>query len=97
MINKFLDYNTKLIKENSGKRIGPIEKMMAFQMRYPHDFIERVWIDDPRMIKHLKEKFSGLYKSCGSTGIINVFYHELSKSHQMKLIQWILDNYEEFY
>ena len=44
----------EMLKENASTDVG---KMLAFQMRYPHDFIEEIW-GESGMDKHLREKFS---------------------------------------
>jgi hypothetical protein len=82
---------TKL-NEDSGMGT-PINKYVMFGYNYPPDFIEQVWVDDPRMAQHFKDKFMGYYDKYGAEGVMNAFYVNLSGDHQKKLEDWITANY----
>lgn len=72
-----------------------INKWMFFTFNFPNDFIEKVWADDPSLIRHLENKFRSLYEYRGSYGVIPAFYGELSANNRMKLMQWVMDNFND--
>ncbi len=69
-----------------------IINFMYFGMNYPPEFISKVWNDDPRMLIHLNEKFNIVYSKVGTFAFYTWFF-ELSQHHQVKLINWIEQNY----
>jgi len=69
-----------------------IINFMYFGMNYPSEFIFKVWNDDPGMIIHLNEKFNSIYSKVGTFAFYTWFF-ELSQNHQVKLINWIEQNY----
>lgn len=75
------------------KEIIAINKWVFFCNNYPNDFIEKVWADDSSLIEHLKAKFDYLYKWHGSYGVIHAFYGELSWTHRVKLMNWVIENF----
>lgn len=71
-----------------------INKWMFFTFNFPNDFIEKVWADEPYLVDHFKAKFNSLYYR-GSYGVIPAFYAELDMSNRMKLMQWVMDNFND--
>lgn len=71
----------------------PIYKWMMFTYNFPHDFIEKVWGDDPSLVSHFKGKFNSYYNSYGPYGVIPAFYGDLSVNNQQKLEEWVLANF----
>jgi hypothetical protein len=79
---------------NEGSGLGtPINKWVYFSFNYPHDFIGKIWADEPVLVNHLNEKFISYYDKYGPTGVMNKFYVELDSGNQKKLEDWILANY----
>ena len=72
-----------------------INKFFYFSMNYPYNFIDKVWADDEWLAKHLREKFEGLHQLYGSYGVINAFYGELSTNNRIKLMEWVMNNYND--
>ena len=78
----------------SSTELTNMKKIVYFGLNYPNNFIEMVWADDPRMVDHYKNKFMEFYKKYGSMGVFSGFYTYLDNDAQMKLTQWILQNYK---
>ena len=72
-----------------------INKWYFFCICYPNDFIERVWDGDASLIEHFKAKFEYLYKRHGSYGVMNAFYGELSWTNRVKLMNWVIENFND--
>jgi len=72
-----------------------INKWVYFTLNYPYDFIAKVWADTPHLINHLKGKFNAYYEDCGSYGVMGKFYANLDKSNQVKLMTWVMDNFND--
>jgi len=72
-----------------------INKFYYFSMNYPHNFIEKCWADNPSLAQHLRSKFNGLYDTHKSYGVMNAFYGELSMNNQIKLMEWVMDNFND--
>jgi hypothetical protein len=70
-----------------------INKVIMFGFNYPHDFIEKVWGDDPRMANHFKSKFSSIYERHGASAAFFKFYTELDGGNQAKIEDYIRNNY----
>lgn len=78
---------------NEDSTMSPMKKYVMFAYNFPHDFIEKVWVDDQNMVNHLKSKFSGFYDKYGSRAVMNAFFVELGGGNQKKLEDWIMTNY----
>lgn len=74
-----------------------INKWMYFIYNYPSNFIESVWgkREDYNLTDHLTKKFNALYESRGMYGVIPAFYGELDWSSRKKLMEWVMDNYND--
>ena len=70
-----------------------MNRLMYFQANWEPGFIQKCWADDPGLAQHLQSKFEGYYDSHKSAGCFLIFYLNLSKSNQVKLLNWILENY----
>lgn len=80
---------------NNQTALIAINKFMFFMYNYPYNFIERVWADEKWLVEHLKGKFDYYYDKYGPYGVIPVFYSELDGSNKIKLMQWVMDNYND--
>ncbi len=72
-----------------------INKWNFFIYNFPSDFIERVWADDTSLVNHLKGKFLSAYERHGGYGCVPAFYAELDNSNRKKLMQWVMDNFND--
>lgn len=72
-----------------------INKWMFFIYNYPSDFIDKVWADEPYLINHLKGKFNYYYETKGAYGVIPAFYAELDSKHKVKMMSWVMDNFND--
>ena len=72
-----------------------INKYHWFTVAYPHDFIEKCWYDDPSLAAHFRGKFNGYYDTYGSRGVMQAFVSDLSKSNWIKLMAWIMANFDD--
>ena len=43
--------------ENAKISITAMNRLMYFQANWHHDFIKKVWADDPGLANHLQQKF----------------------------------------
>ena len=71
-----------------------INKWMFFIYNYPHDFIEQIWGDDKYLVLHLKGKFANNYEYYGAYGCIPAFYGELSSNNRIKMMDWVMKNFD---
>ena len=81
-------------KENTTTReMVAINKFFYWSMNFDGtlDWIDEIW--DKNMADHLREKFMAMYDTYGAMGVINGFYGELDTENRRKLIQWVMDNY----
>lgn len=81
--------------ENAKISITAMNRLMYFQANWHHDFIKKVWADDPGLANHLQQKFDGYYDYYKAEGCFLIFYLSLSSNNQSKLLNWILDNYND--
>lgn len=74
-----------------------INKWMYFIYNYPYNFIELVWGERKpyNLTDHLSNKFDAYYKSVGAYGVIPKFYAELDWENRTKMMQWVMDNYND--
>ncbi len=72
-----------------------INKWMFFIYNYPSDFIDKVWADEPYLVKHLKGKFNYCYETIGAYGAIPAFYAELDSKNKVKMMSWVMDNFND--
>lgn len=66
-----------------------INKWVFFCFNYPYDFISRVWSDEPYLAEHIQNKFNGY------GGNVNRLYCELDSNNASKLLDWVLNNYND--
>ena len=79
---------------NSTSGRSEMKKIIMFGFNYPHDFIEKVWVDNKGLVKHLEEKFNRIYEKYGSRAAFFSFYTELDSENQNLLENWIRANYK---
>lgn len=72
-----------------------INKWFYFSMNYTYGFIEKVWGDTPMLAEHLRGKFEGLCRYHDSYGAMNAFYAELDWDNRVKLMNWVMENYND--
>ena len=74
-----------------------INKWQYFMYNYPYNFIESVWGERKpyNLTDHLSNKFDALYESKGSYGVIPAFYAELDGNNKKRLMEWVLNNYND--
>lgn len=70
-----------------------------FTANFTYGFIDQCWKDEPHLIDHLKTKFisksqDGIAINCGD--FIHFFF-ELDRGNQVKLANWIDENYKGIY
>lgn len=77
--------------------IEAINKFFYFSMNFPQNFIEQIWGEDKpySLTEHLKQKFNHLYSLHGCYGVMHAFYGELSTNNRVKLIEWVMENYND--
>ena len=73
-----------------------IINFVYFTANFNYTFIDECWKDEPFLIDHLKGKFisksgDGVCVNCGD--FIHWFF-ELDRDNQLKLSNWINDNYK---
>jgi len=78
---------------NEASSLSPIHNYVYFAYNYPSDFIEKAWANNPNIMNHLKNEFSGFYDRYGANGVMNKFYTELDSENQKILEDWIMANY----
>ena len=72
-----------------------MKKLFYFTYNHAHNFINKVWGNDPRMERHLTEKLA-LYmddRIVTSPDVIMRFIAELDSENQDKLFEYIIDNH----
>lgn len=74
-----------------------INKWVYFALNYPSDFIEKVWGERKpyNLTDHLIGKFNDYYDRYGSNGAVTAFYANLDQSNQIKLMDWVMSNYND--
>lgn len=74
-----------------------INKWMFFCYNYPYNFIEQVWGKREmfNLTDHLTKKFDALYQTKGAYGVIPAFYAELDGNNKVKLMEWVMDNFND--
>lgn len=70
--------------------------LMYFFTNFPSNFIQKCWEDEPIIIDHLKTKFNSFCEQYGSNVGIHKLFYELDRDNQLKLIDWINENYTSF-
>ena len=63
-----------------------------FSLNYPHTFIEDCWGSDPRMAKHLDNKFHDAYLRHKTSVVMLMFYLGLDKPNQ-EILDAYIDNW----
>jgi hypothetical protein len=64
-----------------------------FTANFPPDFIKKCWADDDHLIDHISHKLRSSDGSMISMGDFMRFFMELDKKNQIKLSNWIENNY----
>ena len=72
-----------------------INKWNYFIYNFPSNFIEQVWADDPSLAAHFRGKFNYYEKQYGGYGCIPALYGELGNNNRKKLMQWVMDNFND--
>lgn len=68
-----------------------------FTANFPSNFIDKCWENDQWLIPHLKEKLKPASGNCFiSKGDFMDFFMELDRKNQIRLMDWITDNYLAF-
>lgn len=81
--------------ETNKTALTAINKWMFFTYNYPYDFIAKVWGDNPSLGEHLKGKFDYYYDEYGAYGAIPKFYAELDSSNKVKMMNWVIENFNQ--
>ena len=82
-------------KDSHFREVGLIgRKLIYFGYNYDYDFIQKVWADDPNLAEHLKDKFNVYYNQYGCRAVFQQFFVNLSSDNQVRLVNWINDNYK---
>lgn len=72
-----------------------IQKWNFYCYNFEYNFIEKVWADETSLAKHLRDKFNALYHHYGAMGVMPAFYAELDNNNKVKLLTYILENYND--
>lgn len=72
-----------------------IQKWNFYCYNFEPSFIEKVWADETLLAKHLRSKFNALYEHYGAMGVMPAFYAELDNNNKVKLLTYILENYND--
>ena len=72
-----------------------IQKWNFYCYNFEHNFIQKVWGNDTLLADHLQEKFNALYQHYGAMGVMPSFYAELDSNNKVKLLTYILENYND--
>lgn len=72
-----------------------IQKWNFYCYNFEPSFIEKVWGNETSLAKHFRDKFNALYKHYGSMGVMPAFYAELDNTNKVKLLEYILENYND--
>lgn len=81
--------------ENAKISITAMNRLLYFQANWDDGFIKECWADNPDLAEHFQNKFNGYYDYYKAEGCFLVFYLSLSKPNQVKLLNWILENYTD--
>lgn len=67
-----------------------------FTANFSNDFIIICWKDEPYLVDHLTNKFLSFANDSGciTCGGFIRFFFELDRENQIKLANWITDNYK---
>jgi len=67
-----------------------------FTANFTHNFIAECWKDEPHLADHLSVKFTSKAndENCVDCGSFIRFFFELDRGNQVKLANWINDNYK---
>lgn len=74
--------------------IKAINKFAFYNYNFEYNFIKKVWGEGP-LADHLQSKFNALYERYGAMGCLLAFYAELDSSNKVKLLQYIVENYND--
>ncbi len=77
------------------KPINAIINYTYFCLNFSSNFIDKCWANEPEKIMHFAHKFLEIYQLKG-TGVIPFFIAELDTQNQVKLSNWINENYVAF-
>lgn len=72
-----------------------IQKWNFYCYNFEPNFIEKVWADETLLAAHLRSKFNALYHHYGAMGVMPAFYAELDNDNKVKLLEYILENYND--
>ncbi len=72
-----------------------MRKMFLFSFNHRHDFIEKVWEDDPRLADHLRAKLNALVGEANFTSPDSIlrFISQLDNGNMDKLFEYIIDTH----
>ena len=86
-------------KEKTPAQIGmeAMNKFVFFALNFPSDFITKIWGENKpmSMAEHFTQKFRHLYELYGSRAALIAFYAELSDGNREKLLEFILNNFDQ--
>lgn len=80
--------------QNMTIAINAIQKFVFYNYNFEYNFINKVWGKGP-FADHLQGKFDAAYKHHGAMGALLGFYSELDNSNKVKLLEYILNNYDQ--
>lgn len=72
-----------------------IQKWNFYCYNFEYNFIEKVWENETSLAKHFRDKFNALYERYGAMGVMPAFYAELDNGNKVKLLEYILENYND--
>lgn len=81
--------------ENTKISITAMNRLMYFMANWQPNFIKKCWADDPNLADHFEKKFNYYYDYYKAEGCFLIFYLNLSGGNQVKLLNWILENYTD--
>lgn len=74
--------------------IQAIQKFCFYNYNFEYNFVEKIWGTGAEG-QHFKSKFNAAYDRYGAMGALLAFYAELDNSNKVKLLTYILDNYND--
>lgn len=74
--------------------IQAIQKFAFYNYNFEYNFVKKVWGEGP-FADHLQGKFNYMYDKYGAMGALLGFYAELDSSNKVKLLEYILENYND--
>ena len=74
--------------------IQAIQKWNFYCYNFEYNFIKKVW-GDTMLAEHFQSKFNALYEKYGAMGVMPAFYAELDSTNKVKLLEYILENYND--